>query len=78
MDLLTKDVSEMSDFELSSLVGLITAERLKRERRANLQLIENFKKAANALAAANITYHVEYQDDNIYLSGEEDYHFDYY
>ena len=78
MGLFTKDLAGLSDDDISTAINMLVEEQRNRQRAANRQLIENFKKAADALDNANITYHIEYQDDNIYLGSAEDYHFDYY
>ena len=70
-------LANLSDEELTTAINLLNEERRERQRAADRQLIENFKKAADALAAANITYYIGYQGEDVYLGGANDYHFEY-
>ena len=71
------DPSKLSDIELHDAIALLRDEQKKRQIAADRKLIEDFKRAANALAEASISYYIGYQGEDIYLGGAEDYHFEY-
>lgn len=75
MDLFKERISDFTDEEIVEVINLLHDERRKRQRDADRKLIENFKKAADALAAANICYYISYHNDDIYLGGADDYNF---
>ena len=67
--------ASFSDSELAEAATALRKVQDDRRLEEERALVRAFKKAANDLANACIPYWIEYHDEEIYLNGENDYHF---